>query len=274
MQDVETIFCRRFAGLAGTASVFAFLVVLSIGWVVGAAVGAKACDKDKAGESTSADESDSPAFEPTDAYDVHDVLGWRVLVNRRIKEEQAELCGETLTLLQQQLYLVTRVVPAEALGKLKQVTIWVEEAEPHHPCMAYHPDAAWLRDHDMNPDKGRCVELANARAFLDWTIQQPYMVLHELAHAYHDQFLGGFDNAEIRAAYDEAMKEKRYDEVLRYSGKRERAYAATNPMEYFAELSEAYLGTNDFYPFVRSELKEHDPRGYAALEELWGSREE
>ena len=38
---------------------------------------------------------------------------------------------------------------------------------------------------------------------------------------------------------------------------------------YFAELSEAYFGTNDFYPFVRAELKEHDPRGYALMEKAW-----
>ena len=26
-------------------------------------------------------------------------------------------------------------------------------------------------------------------------------------------------------------------------------------MEYFAEASEAFFGTNDFYPFVRAELR-------------------
>ena len=32
-------------------------------------------------------------------------------------------------------------------------------------------------------------------------------------------------------------------------------------MEYFAELSEAYFGTNDFYPFVRGELQTTRPAG-------------
>jgi hypothetical protein len=40
--------------------------------------------------------------------------------------------------------------------------------------------------------------------------------------------------------------------------------------EYFAELSEAYFWVNDFYPFVRAELREHDPAGYAAVEAAWG----
>jgi Mlc titration factor MtfA (ptsG expression regulator) len=57
--------------------------------------------------------------------------------------------------------------------------------------------------------------------------------------------------------------------VLRINGRRERHYAATNPMEYFAESSEAWFGTNDFYPFVKSELKEHDSRMYELMGKLW-----
>ena len=44
-------------------------------------------------------------------------------------------------------------------------------------------------------------------------------------------------------------------------------------MEYFAECSEAYFGTNDFYPFVRSELRRHDPDAAALLGRLWGDRD-
>jgi hypothetical protein len=41
-------------------------------------------------------------------------------------------------------------------------------------------------------------------------------------------------------------------------------------MEYFAEGTEAYLGTNDFYPFVRGELIRHDPLLAELLSEVWG----
>ena len=123
----------------------------------------------------------------------------------------------------------------------------------------------------MNPDKQKCVELANARNFLDWTLEQPWMVLHELSHAYHHQFLrDGFDNPLVKAAYDRAMKSKIYAKVLRISGREEKAYAASNPMEYFAEATEAFFGTNDFYPFVRSELRRHDPAAYDLLVKQWG----
>jgi hypothetical protein len=96
------------------------------------------------------------------------------------------------------------------------------------------------------------------------------MVLHELAHGYHHQCLDdGYNNAEVKAAFRGAMEARRYESVLRINGRDDRAYAATNPMEYFAEASEAFFGTNDFYPYVRSELRRHDPRMFDLLKRLW-----
>jgi len=215
--------------------------------------------------------SEPAKYEPTDAYSSEMIEGWTVLVNKSFRRSDEQLSGDTLALLRQQLYLIGRNVPPRAVDKLRQIKIWVEEAEPHHPCMCYHPDPAWLREHDMNPDKARSVELANARNFLSWTHEQPWMVFHELAHGYHHQFLdGGFENAELRAAFERVLQAKSYESVLHINGRRDRHYALTNPQEYFAESSEAYFGTNDFYPFVRSELKEVDPDGFDVLQEVWG----
>jgi hypothetical protein len=47
----------------------------------------------------------------------------------------------------------------------------------------------------------------------------------------------------------------------------------TNHKEYFSETTEAYFGTNDIFPFVRAELKKHDPAMYALLEEVWGVKQ-
>ena len=66
------------------------------------------------------------------------------------------------------------------------------------------------------------------------------------------------------------MQSKSYESILHINGSKVRAYALTNPMEYFAEASEAYFGTNDMYPFVRTELKAHDPQGFRTLQQLWG----
>lgn len=211
-------------------------------------------------------------WDAADHYEVRDIQGWRVLVNRRLLEEKT-LSDDVLHLLDCQLFQITRQVPPAALAKLRTIKIWVERAEPHHPCMAYHPDAGWLREHEMNPEKAGCVEVANAENFLLWTHEQPWMVLHELAHGYHHQFLeGGYDNQRIAAAYQKAVESKSYESVRHINGNKERAYALTDPMEYFAETSECYFGTNDFYPFVRAELKEHDPEMFKLLEELWNQK--
>ena len=61
----------------------------------------------------------------------------------------------------------------------------------------------------------------------------------------------------------------RYEEVAHISGAPRRHYALVNQMEWFAESSEALFGTNDFHPFVRSELREVDPEGAALVERLW-----
>lgn len=214
-------------------------------------------------------------FEPTTHYDEREIEGWKVHLNKAFERDRPELCAQALALLGHQLYQITRMLPAAAVDELRKIAVWVELDEPHHPCMCYHPDAGWLREHDMNPDKARCIEVANARNFLVWTKQQPWMVFHELAHGYHHQFVpGGYENADLAAALAAAKEERLYDEVLHINGRRQRHYALTNQMEYFAEQSEAFFGTNDFYPFVRSELEQHDPRMFALLEKLWGTRPE
>ena len=64
-------------------------------------------------------------------------------------------------------------------------------------------------------------------------------------------------------------KSGRGDKTLLYDGRRVRHYALTNQMEFFAEMTEAYFGVNDFFPFNRAELKESEPEIYALLKEVW-----
>ena len=217
-----------------------------------------------------ADDAAKPKYEPTSNYVPRNVRGWTVYVNHRLLEDQKELGNRTLELLAVKLYDVTRMVPKPALEKLRRIAIWVEFAHPRHPCMCYHPSRDWLTENDFNPEKAGSVEIANAATFLKWTHEQPSMVLHELAHGYHHRFLGGYDNPEIAAAYKRAVESKLYESVLHWDGNSVRAYASNNPQEYFAELTEAWFGANDFYPFVRAEVLKHDPQGAKLLKKLWG----
>jgi hypothetical protein len=260
------------AAMTGTRlarSAFGVCLLLWIHASVPCAAGPVAPASARAGGADPANAARS--FDPTGAYEIRSIEGWPVRVNRRLLNDHTELADKTLDLLRFQLYQITREVPTEPLARLRTVTLWVELNDPLFPCMCYHPDRGWLTSHGLNPDKAHGVELANARRFLQWEHSQPWMVFHELSHAYHDQFLpNGFRNQDVLGAYRAAKAGALYDAVLRNNGHIERAYALTNPMEYFAECSEAMFGTNDFYPFVRVEFERHDPRGYEVLRRAWG----
>ncbi len=269
--------CFGGEGKNAQRTTFPSILLLAIVLLVGAGSGEPtstppANSSSHAAPEKSATPHKAPApFDARDQYEPQQIEGWRVLVNKKLRQGEPQLYASLVKLLGYKLYDITRVVPAPALAKLRRIAFWVELNEPHHPCMCYHPDAAWLRDNGMNPEKAGCVEIANARNFLSWSFDQPWMVLHELSHGYHDQFLpDGYQNKEILAAYQHAMDAKLYDSVLRSGGRVERAYAATNPMEYFAESCEAFFGTNDFYPFVNTELRKHDPQCYDTVKKAWG----
>jgi len=119
------------------------------------------------------------------------------------------------------------------------------------------------------------VEFTNVRNFEAEMKRMPNFTLHELAHAYHDRVLAeGFENTQIKAAYERAKASGSYDKVERWFGDGrantyERAYAISSPMEYFAESTEAFFSRNDFFPFTRDELRRHDPEMEQLLSRLW-----
>ncbi|HEV7925415.1 MAG TPA: hypothetical protein VGR14_08675 [Verrucomicrobiae bacterium] len=208
------------------------------------------------------------SYDPESAYTPRQIEGWRILVNQKLLAE-TNLCDRTIKVLSMQLFQITRVVPEPALAKIRQIPIWVELNDPLFPGMCFHPSRDWLATHGVNPAKTGAVELANATNFVSWSLEQPCMVLHELAHGYHHLVLGDDDPRVIRC-YQHAQATGLYASILRINGHHERAYAMTNEKEYFAESTEAFFGTNDFYPFVRAELKEYDPDMFALLCEVWG----
>jgi hypothetical protein len=210
-----------------------------------------------------------PSYEPTSNYEVRQIEQFTVYVNRGLLHEKKTLGAEALKLLAAKLHEINRTVPEAALAELHKVPVWVEVEDERHPGGCYHPSKDWLIENGFNPEKARSVEIGNAANFLTWSLHQPSMVLHEFAHAYHHRVLG-YDNEDIKDAYRQAVESGSYESVLRYDGETARAYALNSDQEYFAELTEAFFGTNDFYPFVRAEIQRHDPLMYETLKKLWG----
>jgi len=201
-------------------------------------------------------------------YDTRDIEGWSVHLEKSLGGKD-ELGVQALELLRVKLYDITRYVSPKPLAELRKVPIWLSRDNKAAPCSCYHPSPEWLSEHGFDPKKARAVEITNAATFLKWTHEQPWMVLHELAHAYHHQVLG-YDNAGVRAAFENAKASKRYESVLRYNGKQERHYCFNNDQEFFAEMSETWFGTNDFFPFVRAELVTSDPETAQLMRSIWG----
>lgn len=213
--------------------------------------------------------NDAPAFyDPT----IKKVEGWTVSLDPQLlQEEQQETANQALTALANHLQRVRFIVPANRLEKLQTLPIWLELDNAKLGNMQYHPDRGWLLANGHDPRLVKHVHIPRAKdlfAASTWA-KHPYVVLHELAHAYHDQVLS-FDHPDIIAAYNAAKEKGIYEEVLLFTGRKVRHYGMTNHKEYFAEATEAYFGMNDFYPFVRAELKEHDPDMFALLEKIWG----
>jgi hypothetical protein len=210
--------------------------------------------------------------QPSDSvciYQRQTIQGFTVLVNPAVllhKQEAAEMQKE----LESQLRAIVREVPAKLLPDLQKVWIWVEWEKKKDGAAEFHPSANWLKQHGYNPEKAGHIELSNTRNFVQWShIAQPWMVMHEMAHAYHHLVLGD-DYKTIESAFKHAVDSKLYESVAYCGGGKQKAYALTNSKEYFAELTEAYFGRNDFYPFVRSDLKQYDPQGFQLMEQVWG----
>lgn len=231
---------------------------------------------DRGPELGSRQEPVAPAAPPPPVRETRRIAGWNVHLSQAVLTEQPRLTERALELLKQQLEEIVRSVPAPAVEQLRRVPLYFSPEYPGVPPRAeYHPGAGWLRANGRDPAMEKAVEFTNVRIFEQEVSRMPNFALHELAHAYHDRFLpGGHQHAGVRAAFERAKASGSYDRVERRHGSGrpnsfDRAYALTNPAEYFAESTEAFFSRNDFYPFTRDELRRHDPAMHDLLRELW-----
>ncbi len=226
-----------------------------------------------AGEPDAKAKAQGHRFDPV----IKNIEGWTVHIEPRLLEgPHAKDGAEALKMLANHLQRIAIFMPEDRLAEVRKLEIWIEYDHPYLNVEPgpYHPGADWLIERGHDARLAKKVHITRAASLLErhHMIKHPAVILHELVHSYHDQVLG-FDEPRIKAAYDKAMKAGLYDNVLLYTGKKVRAYAATNHMEYFAEGTEAYFYKNDFYPFVRAELKEHDPVLHDLLVEIRGPLE-
>jgi hypothetical protein len=215
----------------------------------------------------------NPAPEPAkpSAHELRHIEGWTVHVDTRLLAPRPpEHAAGALEILQRRLADVRLILPAASVARLQQVPVWLDETHGKLKPAQYHPSAGWLTANGYSPDLAKAVHIPHAGNYAEVRHQrvQPWSILHELAHAYHDQVLG-FEHPEIKQAWEAFRDSHKYDKTLHIEGGLTRHYALTNQKEFFAEMTEAYFGVNDFYPFNRAELKQAEPELFEKMGRWW-----
>ena len=232
------------------------------------------CDHNDAGEEPSAETKPSSHLKPgvPTAFTTRTIEGWTVRIDDRLLKGSGVALGErALKLLTARLVAITIVVPEKALAGLRAANIEMDLDYPDLNVVQYHPDADWLKKEGYSEKLAKCVHIPNVEDFLSPFENQrmPWVMLHELAHGYHDQVLG-FDELRIKTAWKKFRDSGKYNKVLTVRWGIHDNYAITNQMEFFAEMTETYFGSNDFYPFVAGELQQAEPEIFALMADIWG----
>ena len=209
-------------------------------------------------------------------YRTLQIAGFVVLADPDVVEPPETLERSPLQVLEGELKTIGRIVHAQALAELRKLTIWAEWDENQGlgngrsgkaVAVYYGGSQRGMLAAGKNPLKANNITILSTR---DLTREhQPgrdsgrCVLLHEMVHAVHHKILG-FDNARITAAYQQALER----------GKLERgSYAATNPPEFLAEMSCAYLDRLQYFPRDREELKKHDPATFQLMATIWSGAE-
>jgi len=208
-----------------------------------------------------------------DRFAVHDIEGWTVYANRGIRKQHADALDKTLEHLKWELYQIKLGVPPDAVAHMQEDSaIWMEYSEKVG--LSYHPSRNWLTDHGYTvPRDFQSFMSLSVKSHVGDSYRHPFVIFHEQAHGYDFHFIGKgnrYGNDECEANYQRMMKTGTYENVLIWFGRKGSHYGRTNRMEYWAESSEAYFAVNDIYPFVRAELREHDPKMARLVERYWG----
>ena len=220
-------------------------------------------------------DADMPPAKPNQpgSRSLRTLEGFSILVDDTLLPGGSDeaLGREALAFLAAKLAEIRIVLPREKVDVLRTVTIVLDRECGALASMQYHPSADWLADNGYPRSLEKCVHLPRARdvATSRNINEQPWVILHELAHAYHDQILG-FDDPRVLAAWEDFKASGKGDEALLFNGSRVKHYGLTDQKEFFAEMTEAYFGSNDFHPFNRAQLKTEFPKLYELLAEIWG----
>jgi ABC-type transporter Mla MlaB component len=167
-------------------------------------------------------------------------------------------------------------------NQLKADTLWLEN---HVTTIEYLP----LSSNESR--KGR-IRVGNLAKYKELTGKnQKSLLANVIAKQYFDKYLSNEKKTQIENHYS-SIKDNKYKRVYYSDGvkliksifldmkTRQDAVnyylhvppASQSAHDYFAEITEAYLGENDYYPFDIQDLARYDAEGMALLANIWGEQ--
>lgn len=217
---------------------------------------------------------------PPRDYELRKIKHGKVFVEAQLLQEEPELAKRALKRLEVNRLKALQLLPPHTRARLQKLPFYLlygskakgggydsglEYIQPTSP--DFHPnyDSRW-----------RSVivifSASNYTRISDfWALK---VMIHEFAHAHQlEQFPETQDD--IMRAWQEAMKLRLYHDIENdRRQKLAKAYAATNQLEYFAELSSVYFVGAEYFPFTRHVLEIYDPVGYGMVEKMWGLKKD
>tara|TARA_B100000315_G_scaffold159395_1_gene147887 strand:+ start:1310 stop:2326 length:1017 start_codon:yes stop_codon:yes gene_type:complete len=202
-------------------------------------------------------------------HERHQMAWWTVYVECLVYDTPG-LAERTIRYVQAEMDLAADLLPHSSIGTLRHTPVWIDISFKDPENMAiYMEDVQDPGSLDLPYVNGVRVSVDAIEEELAYEESEGFAI-HELAHAWHClAYDPCWSGTRIMSAYAAAMSDDLYDSVPYLYGEDERAYAATDDAEYFAELSEAWFDSNDYFPFNRDEVKAHDPSGARAVEAAW-----
>ena len=216
----------------------------------------------------------------TDAeYHTHQIQGWTVHIIASEVSDKPEQAEAMLWYMRGQLTDIVQRLPADKVKLLRTVEIWInndaDEDDDGCNVACYIPQN--YGGSEFYEDRRETVILRNFDYILGaaWCCTDTLMI-HELAHAYHDLFLeDGFYNDDIEDAYDEAKESGKYDEnAVMYPWWDPlfvEHYGMTDASEFFATMTETFFLDYKTYPFNIAMLWSHDRDVYDLIYRAWYS---
>jgi hypothetical protein len=205
-------------------------------------------------------------------HQTREVEGWTVHIDPELlKGEHMETGDLALRILGERLHEITLMLPSGPVAKLKEVPVYLDRAHPLGNAH-YHPDGDWLERHGYDPAMAKAVHFTGAASLIR-EARSPHrtsVVLHELAHAYHDRVLG-FDHPGILAGYKAFCDSRLFDQVATVGGATRPHYGLTDHKEFFAEMTETFFVGNGYFPFNHFLLHQKHLPTYELIAAIWGT---